>query len=108
MTVPDAGGTESTLRDVAEELLRIETHGRRYYESRLEEGETVTVRGRVASDEGRPDDRRRDLGVLVEADLVADATPAGTAGRGLRGAAVSVAAGLFVLLVVGAFLLVLV
>lgn len=41
----------STLRDAADDLLGARTYDRSYYESRLDEGETVTVRGRIDADE---------------------------------------------------------
>lgn len=100
--VPDDRADGSSLRDVVEGALGVETHERRYYESRLDEGETVTVRGRVASGDDPLVARR--VGVsLAGGVLVADATPGGAAGRALRSAAMSAGAGLFVLVVVALF-----
>lgn len=103
--IPDERTENSSVRHLADQLLGVETHGRRYYESRLNDGETVTVLGHAESDAGRPDDRRRDLGVVLDGTLVADATPNSAASRGVRQGAISVAAGLFILVVVGVFVL---
>ncbi|MFB6307716.1 MAG: hypothetical protein ABEH35_00150 [Haloarculaceae archaeon] len=100
--VPDVQ-REGTVRATVEDLLGIRTHEHRYYESRLDDGETVTVRGRVAATDGA-DDRRSDVDGVVRGTVLADATPTAAAGRTLRQAAISVAVGLFVIVAVGAFL----
>lgn len=80
-----------------------EARARRYYESRLDEGETVTVRGRVAADDSLV---ARRLGVRITGGgtVVEDATPGAAARRALTRAAYSGLAGLFMLVVL-AFLL---
>lgn len=80
-----------------------EARARRYYESRLDEGETVTVRGRVAADDSLAASR---LGVRISGGgtVVEDATPGAAARRALERALYSGLSGLFMLVVL-AFLL---
>lgn len=92
--------------DRADDLLGIGTHDRRYYESRLDDGETVTVRGRVGPGGERFVARQVGVSITGGGTLVADATPTAAAGRALRRAALSAGTGLFVLVVVGVFVLV--
>lgn len=88
-----------------------ESWSRRYYESRLDEGETVTVRGRVTGAGEDADDARvraGSLGVRISGGgtLVEDATPATAARRALKQAAVTGLTGLFVLGIAGVLWLV--
>ncbi|WP_276260232.1 GIDE domain-containing protein [Haloglomus litoreum] len=80
-----------------------EARARRYYESRLDEGETVTVRGRVTTDDSLAASR---LGVRITGGgiVVEDATPGAAARRAVRRALYSGLSGLFMLVVL-AFLL---
>ncbi|WP_255197102.1 GIDE domain-containing protein [Halorarius litoreus] len=80
-----------------------EGRAREYYESRLDDGETVTVRGRVTADDALS---ARRLGVRITGGgtLIDDGTPGAAARRALRRAAYSGLSGLFVLVVL-AFLL---
>lgn len=71
---------------------------REYYEARLDEGETVTVRGRVRPDADGPVTARQ-VGVVISGGgtLVDDATPGAAARRAFRQAAYAGLTGLFVL-----------
>lgn len=75
-----------------------EARAREYYESRLDEGETVTVRGHVTADDSLS---ARRLGVRITGGgtLIEDATPGAAASRALRRAAYSGGAGLFMLVI---------
>lgn len=97
---------DPSYRDLVEDLLGIRTHSVRYYESRLDEGETVTVRGRVAPDDDSFAARRIALSISGSDTLVEDATPGAASGRSLRAAAMSLGSGLFVLAAVAVFVLV--
>lgn len=99
----DDGDEEPTLREVADGVLGVRTYDRRFYESRLDEGETVTVRGRVTTADEPLDARRIGISITGGGTVVADATPAAAAARALRRAAVSLGAGLFVLVAVAVF-----
>lgn len=102
---------EPSLRDLIDDLAGVQVHGRQYFESRLDEGETVTVRGRVRDAAGILDgmtlDARR-IGVAVggRGAVVEDGTPGASAGRALRRGLSSAGVGLFVLLVAAVFTLV--
>lgn len=80
-----------------------EARGREYYESRLDDGETVTVRGRVTAEESLVAGR---LGVRITGGgtLIEDATPGTAAGRALRRAIYAGASGLFILVVLALLL----
>lgn len=102
---PDLPDEDPSARDLIEDLLGIRTHSVRYYESRLDEGETVTVRGRVAPDAESFAARRIALSISGSDTLVEDATPGAASGRSLRTAAMSLGSGLFVLAAVAVFVL---
>lgn len=76
---------------------------RRYYESRLDAGETVTVRGWVTGANALVAGR---LGVQITGGntLIEDTTPGAAAGRALRRALYSGASGLFMLVVLALLL----
>lgn len=99
VNVPD----EPSAVDRADDLLGAQSHDRRYYESRLDDGETVTVSGRVESSSERVIARRVSVSITGGGLVVADATPGAAARRVLRRGAVSAGAGLVVLLFVGVF-----
>ncbi|MFB6305291.1 MAG: GIDE domain-containing protein [Haloferacaceae archaeon] len=83
--------------DHADDVLGVRAYDRRYYEGRLDEGEPVTVSGRVAPGGDRIVARQVGVSISGDGASITDATPAGSAARAARRAAVSAAAGLLVL-----------
>lgn len=73
-----------------------EARGREFYESRLDDGETVTVRGRVAAD-GSLSVSRLGIRITGGGTLIEDGTPRAAARRALLRAVYAGGAGVFVL-----------
>jgi hypothetical protein len=81
-----------------------ETRAREYFESRLDEGETVTVRGRVGPEEDLRAVRQVGVRITGGGTLVEDATPGAAAGRAFRRAAYAGVSGLAVLAILAVLL----
>lgn len=88
---------EPGLRELGDDLMGVQTHDRQYFESRLEDGETVTVRGRVGTGTDSLDATRVGVTIGGRGTFVEEGTPAAAAGRALRRAVVSAVAGAFIL-----------